>query len=417
MSSFLAQGLTDHGDETFFKGIIRVPAKTNVSVDLNTLNRVDRRYWNYPKVIHSDEGEAEEEFRRLLADSVRLRLRSDVKVGVLLSGGLDSSAIACLANQLSTDNIEMYSIVSTDDKYSEERFIDALTVSGYLRTRKIPFHPADALDSLAAALYHNDEPFGSLSIIAQYKLFQVVRQETDATVLLSGQGGDELGLGYIKYFFFYLRALMVEGRYCSALGQIASSLCRQTLLKQFSIGSARRYIRRLDNFRTIIRPEYHFIERMHCRDMRQIQMDDLDSYSVPALARYEDRNSMAHSLETRHPFLDHRLVEFAVNLPTEEKLRDGWTKYIVRKGFPELPACVRWRRDKKGFTTPEEQWIRGQFAPLISGYFHGSRLGEIGMIAENRFLEYYESFRKGGRISFNDISRVFIAEMWLRQHF
>jgi len=417
MSSFLTQGLVEHSRETFFKGITKVPAKTSIVVDLTSLVAHEHHYWDYSYSAPLKPAETVEHFRDLLIDSVRLRLRSDVKLGVLLSGGLDSSVIALLANQLTMGTTEMYSIVSSDHRYSEERFIDAMTSARQLRTRKISFSSSDALDTLNNALFHNDEPFVGMSVLAQYKLFKDVRANTNATVLLSGQGGDELLLGYLKYFFFYLRDLIKKRQYSSALVQLLSSILLKTVIRQFSVGQARRYLKPMNKFRTILRRDYQFVNRMDESDMMRRQMDDLDLYSVPALARYEDRNSMAHSLETRHPFLDHRLVNFAINVRTEQNIYRGWTKYVLRKGFPELPDCVRWRRDKKGFTTPEEQWIRNEFGGSIVSCFRDSKLNQMDVIYDKRFLAYYRRFLGSRMIASNDISRVFIAEMWARQHF
>jgi asparagine synthase (glutamine-hydrolysing) len=125
---------------------------------------------------------------------------------------------------------------------------------------------------------------------------------------------------------------------------------------------------------------------------------------------------MAHSLEVRHPFLDHRLVNF-VNLPTSLKIKDGWTKYILRQSFPELPPSIRWRRDKQAYVTAEERWLRNNFGPLIRDTFRRSTLGEMGIVNDRAFLSYYERFHKGARIAHGDIARVLIAELWAKNLF
>ena len=124
---------------------------------------------------------------------------------------------------------------------------------------------------------------------------------------------------------------------------------------------------------------------------------------------------MAHSLEVRHPYLDHRLVDFVLGLPAEWKIKNGWTKYVLRRSFPELPKRVRWRRDKQPFTTPEAYWLRNEFSPVIRETFKKSALGELQLIDARRFLAYYEEFRNGARISSSDIARTFIAELWAQK--
>jgi asparagine synthase (glutamine-hydrolysing) len=417
MSVFLAQGLFDHSSETFFRRIRKVAPKTNLVVSLKAdgLQLEQKPYWDYvPAGPEVSLEEARRQFRELMIDSVKIRLRSDVKVGVLLSGGLDSSTIAVVADQLGSGELEMYSVVSAEAAYSEEKFIDGLTAAHRLQTRKLVFVPDHISETLEKVLYHNDEPVGGFSVLAQYKLFETIKRSTNVTVLLSGQGGDEILLGYRKFFFFYLRQLIAQGKYPAALGEAWASLRQRTIAAQFSLGEARRYLPQLNKLSAIITTKCELLPIWQAADMRERQILDIDNYSVPALAHYEDRNSMAHSLEVRHPFLDHRLVNFVVNLPTRLKIKDGWTKYLLRQSFPELPPSIRWRRDKQAYVTAEERWLRNDFGPLLRETFHHSTLGEMGIVNDKAFLNYYERFREGARIAHSDIARVLIAELWAR---
>jgi asparagine synthase (glutamine-hydrolysing) len=125
---------------------------------------------------------------------------------------------------------------------------------------------------------------------------------------------------------------------------------------------------------------------------------------------------MAHSLEIRLPFLDHRLVNFALSLATEMKIHNGWTKYILRKSISELPEAIKWRKDKQGFITPEENWIKNDFRDQIYEVFRKSILEQMGIINSKIFLEFYDNYLNGKRtILYSDISRVFIAELWARR--
>lgn len=146
------------------------------------------------------------------------------------------------------------------------------------------------------------------------------------------------------------------------------------------------------------------------------QILDIDRYSVPALTHYEDRNAMAHSLEIRHPFLDHRLVEFAVALPPEQKLHNGWTKSILRESLPELPPSIRWRRDKGYFLVPEEHWLKTSMNRFIRETFADSVLDRMNFIDKDVFLNTYDAFRNGrSGVSYTDISRTLVAELWARK--
>ena len=126
---------------------------------------------------------------------------------------------------------------------------------------------------------------------------------------------------------------------------------------------------------------------------------------------------MALSLEVRHPFLDHRIVDFAVSLPPDWQFERGWTKNLLRQSFPELPDAVRWRKDKQAFTTPEELWLKRQLAFLVEETFQRSLLDEFGLFDSRAFLKQFGSFRNGSPlVSFGDISRALIAELWAQQH-
>jgi asparagine synthase (glutamine-hydrolysing) len=353
----------------------------------------------------------------LFLDSIKLRLRSDVKVGVLLSGGLDSSAIAVGSRKINGDHVETYSIVSEDGICDEHRFIDILAETG-LKNNKIVFRCADFLQDIDSVLDHSDEPVSDFSVIAQFKLFSAIKQDTDVTVLLSGQGGDEVLLGYLKFFFFHLKSLYRQHKYSRAVFQLGASLWQRTVVHQFTLRSARRYIQAFaPGLNRAIKSEHARAPVWDCDDIASRQIADIEKYSVPALTHYEDRNSMAHSLEVRHPFLDHRLVEFLVSLPPEWKIRNGWTKHVLRQALPELPDAIRWRRDKQGFLTPERQWLKHNLSGLIRTTFHNSHLAQAGILNEREFLKYYEHFQRGAAISESDIARALIAERWMQRTF
>jgi asparagine synthase (glutamine-hydrolysing) len=417
MATFLTQGLVDYSRNTFFQGIERLPAKTNLSICMGTGQITEQTYWNY-REEKVDDSTSIDKFRELVKDSTKIRLRSDVKLGVLLSGGLDSSIVAYNSHSLSSAPLETYSVVSEDKRYSEDQFIDALSHDIGVKNRKLIFRQGDAIDALRQCLFHADEPFGSFSVVAQYKIFELIKRETDVTVLLSGQGADEILLGYLKYFFFYIRQLVGQRRYPRAIAELFGSLIHRTAVHQFRFQDAKRYIPSLNSGGALgyVRHRPGVLPLWKSLDLRSRQIGDIDEYSVPALTRYEDRNSMAHSLEVRHPFLDHRLVDFALDLPIERKLKNGWSKIIMRESFPELPATVGWRRDKQGFITAEEVWLKDGLSPFVQKTFRGSLLAELEILNDTEFLLHYDSFRQGrGIASHSEISRAVIAEVWAQQ--
>ncbi|MCH2215507.1 MAG: asparagine synthase (glutamine-hydrolyzing) [Flavobacteriales bacterium] len=415
LSTFLRQALLDHSDETFFNEIKKFPAGHSLEIDLKAGDWKWDEYWKYNSA-HEPEVDPSTSFRELLIDSLKLRLRSDVPVGTLLSGGLDSSAITALIHDHINPEIKTFSVVSDSKEYSEESFVDILINEKGIANQKLRFSSGLALENVEKVLSVQDEPYGSLSVVAQHQLFRQIKSETGITVLLSGQGADEILLGYGKFFFFYLKMQLKKGRLGSFSKSALNSWLKSTTIKDFSLSEAKRYLpgsnkKGLD----FLLDQSPAVPIWHFDHMRSRQILDIQNYSVPALTHYEDRNSMDSSIEVRLPFLDYRLVNYLVNLPVENKLKDGWTKFILRDSVHELPDRIRWRKDKKGFVTPEELWMKNELGDVISSMFTGkSYLQNLGLIDNQKFLDAMNSFRSGSKwVSHGDLFRVFIAEKWL----
>ncbi len=415
---YILQGLMDNSSETFFSGIERLEPKSNLIINLKT-GKIDKeQYWDY-HFNTIPQKNITESFMELFYDSVRMRLRSDVELGALLSGGLDSSAISIVARKMLGENFKTFTVISDDKKSNEERFVDIVTSSKSIKNKKLLLKSSNIKENFNKVIYQQDEPFASFSVIAQYSILEKIKKETDITVLLSGQGGDEVLMGYIRYFFFYLRKLHSSKNYIDLIKEVFASIIYRTMITQWRISSAKRYIPNIvskdKNFLLI---NSGLVKTWEHQSMIESQKNDIDKFSVPILARYEDRNSMAHSIETRLPFLDHRLVEFLLNIDVKYKVKNGWNKYILRKSFSEMPNKIRWRRDKKGFTVPEGLWLKNDFRDDIYDCFKKSWLDKAGIIREDYFIKYYNDYLSGSRrIHDFDISRIYITEKWMRNYF
>lgn len=417
MGRLLHQGILDMDTETFYKNIYSLPAKCNTIINLISKKIFSELYWDYT-FAEAQNVDVFDQFRELFLDSVKIRLRSDVEVGALLSGGLDSSAISVISKQILGENFKTYSVITKNEKFSEENFVDLLVKKNKLLNEKLLLNFDNIRDNFQEVINIQDEPFLNFIVVAHYTILRKVKEETDITVVLNGQGGDETLAGYLRFFFFYLNHLLRSGQYFHLTKELLGSLFNRTVLMQWSSAGAKRY---LPNFS---KNEKKFIllneERENTSDfssLSQAQIANIDKYSIPTINRYEDRNSMAHSLEIRLPFLDHRLVEFLMNISNDLKIKNGWNKYILRKSLSELPDQIRWRRDKKGFVLPEETWLKNDFKDDILTCFNKSRLAEMGIIRDDYFLENYNSYLSGNKRIHNlEISRVYIAEKWIR-HF
>ena len=419
--SYLKQALIDSSHpETFFQGIWQLKPRHSLVIDLSTGKTEERPYWDFGQEdIPLKEQEALARMRELFLDSVRIRLRSDVPVGVLVSGGLDSSSIAVAANAMQ-DNIRCFGVASQDPRYSEERFIDILAEKGGLNVQKFRPQPAESWAALEDVIWHQDEPFGGMNVVLHERMLAAIKQDTDITVLLSGQGGDEILGGYRKFFIFYLKELLLQGKLVKTAQEVFGSLVHHTVLWQLSLAEAKRYIPYYRGWRDpvsrVLRKDLQLKPLWQSESLAQRQKADVERYTVPALTHYEDRNAMKHSMEVRLPFVDCRLVDFALRMPNSLRIRNGWMKFALRKTMHELPREIAWRRDKQGFLNPEAKWLKEDLKEHIFKAFQNSRLAKRGLVDQQALLGLSRTFLGGSRqVMETDISRFLLAELWLRK--
>lgn len=386
---FLERGIIDDGEETFFDNIKSLPPSHSLTIESSELKTW--RYWDFiEEEVRKkyDYKNPEESFRELFKDSVNLRLRSDVPVGTCLSGGLDSSSIVTMASSMLPHPVCTFSSIYDDKDCNESNFIDLVNKTCKTNAYFIKPKEDDLFKLLPKMVWHQDEPNSAPGIFSQWHVMQVAKPHVK--VLLDGQGGDELLGGYFYFFPAYLTSLFKnkkeEGKLACAriLKQHRSKiekLTGQSLKPLFAELMRKLFIPRF--FDNLFRLPPHnnkkknspfmpeFEERIKGKNIeRELPRwfeDDLSNAlywaltreSIPSLLHYEDRNSMAFSLEARTPFLDYRLVEFSLGLPYSEKIWEENTKYIMRKALKDiLPPEITWRRDKKGYPTPVARWFR-----------------------------------------------------------
>jgi asparagine synthase (glutamine-hydrolysing) len=436
VATFLRALQQDTTDQTFFTGITRLPPGHYLEIDANAefLRPSLRRYWSLEisQNPQADERTAVEQTRGLLDDAIRLRLRSDVPVGLLLSGGLDSSAIAAIASErLGTNNQLTFISAVSDDRATDESphvRVVARHLQRPVQEVRLEF-PADHLITLIARVTEQcDEPLAGFSCVAQNLLMQKAR-DVGVTVLLSGQGADETFCGYRKYALFALQSLARTGRWLAAARLLGQFIRQRTVLNQFQLAEARRYLPHWavslpDVGGLALNGAPLLCSPLGTRaDVRDRQRDDIETLSIPALTHWEDRNSMAWSREVRNPFLDYRLVQFAVNLPMTLKIRSGWTKYVLRRALaPSLPKSIVWRRDKQGFSTPEARMLRHELRGRVDAFLAPSaemiRRGLVnGEAARARFARFLGGASTLGQmVASRDIFQLLSLELWLQAY-
>lgn len=382
--AYLRHGFSDFGDETFLAGIRQLPPASYLSISLDHPEEsAPVRYW-HPRsdsTLDISLDEATRRLRELFLDSIRLHLRSDVPVGTALSGGIDSSAIVTAMRHVQGPKLEIQAVgyIAHPAALSEEQWMEAAAGACGAVLRKVRCEPSDLLEDLEPLIRGQGEPFGGSSVYAQYRVFRLAR-EMGVKVMLDGQGADEVLAGYHWYYAARLASLVRQGHWTEAvrffrraarrpgvgrLGLIGAA--GEFLLPRAAHGLGRRalgrgLVPRWMNGRWFaergVRPEP---ERLSVPDdvLKWCLTDSMTTRSLPQLLRYEDRNSMAWSIESRVPFLTPVLVEFLLALPEDHLLdAEGTTKAVFRRAMKELvPPAILDRRDKIGFATPEVDWL------------------------------------------------------------
>ena len=396
---------------------------------------VGLQLWPYWQVSVSEEletaperkAELIEEFRLRFQETVALHLRSDVAVGTCLSGGLDSSAITCMVNEelhrrgvSGKGLLHTFSACFDDPRLDERRYIESVATSTGCKTHFV-FPTGERMsEDIDRWLWHLDEPVGSCSAYAQYCVARLAREE-GIKVLLDGQGADEQLAGYRKYILAYLRQLLKSRRFVLAMRQAIAFFGSPEILRTSRLVDGRRYL-----FGSV--PEFDRLQRgkFHTARPAMLQIGnslgrrlevDITRHSLPILLREEDRSTMAFGIESRVPFLDHRLVEWLGTLPADMRLSDGWTKCILRDGLAGvLPELVRRRKSKLGFETPETAWLKGPLATWLRDTLHAPRfLADLVDLAGVRRLLDHRDEGDPLRARQNLLFRLAIYESWARQ--
>ncbi len=387
--NFLVLGYVQNAndkEQTFFENIYSLPPAHFLEFDLAAFDYEIYPYWKVDKeIINNDitEEEAIEKFNHLFAQSVNRRQRSDVAIGSSLSGGIDSSSIVAgiYQQQLKRDKQQTFSAVFPGFVKDESKYIDAVIEKFKISNHQIAPSAEGLISDFEKLCYYQEEPFQSSSLYAQYKVFELAKQH-NITVLLDGQGADETLAGYNKYIHWYIQQLISRKKFGQAskekkifrehnipfrwgIGNYLATYLPAHAAIQLETKEYNKIVHHPDinkDFVTALRGrEWEGIHKPIITKLNDILFFNTATMGLEELLRFADRNSMAHGVEVRLPFLNYELVEFVFSLPAHFKIHEGSTKWLLRKAMTKkLPNEIVWRRDKVGFEPPQKNWMKNE---------------------------------------------------------
>ncbi len=438
---FLVTGLVDNDDETFFKDVKQLEPGHCLILKENKL-KIERYYRpSFNKKIGTfDEkkcGELSKKFIDLLEDSIRLRFRSDVEVASCLSGGLDSSTIVALSDKLINKKIKTFSICSQDLRFDEREYIEKVSKKFESESHYVfPSHE-EFLKDIGDLIWTQEEPFRPVAIYGHWRLMKLAK-ENKIKVLLIGEGADEL-LGYPEQMGSFFFQAIASGKLSLLFKEIKAAV----KIKGFA--EVKRIVFLLSN--QIVRyvlPQVVvlFLRKKMIGDLSYINKSFYDKFvyndEIPREARinfqkilyertmrsglryllnFEDKNSMAFSVENRPPFLDYRLVEFIFSLPATYKMHDSWPKYLIRNSTEGLlPEEIRWRKYKEGLLTPALSWLK-ENKEYIRKIFESEDFRAGRYIDRKLILDRFDDFFIKCNEKAPEIWKYVSLELWLKTFF
>ncbi len=443
-SQFLHVGrldqLPDNG-ETFYSGIEQVPAGSAFALSSDG-HWEAWPFWSISSLERESVEDPAGQFGALLADSVRLRLRSDVPVGISLSGGIDSVSIAALVARSGTregngtppGRFTGFAFMASE--FDESAHLESIRRQTGMELHRVNVDPLRLWDQLPRVLWYQDEPVHSLTALVGFEIYRAAA-ERGIRVVLNGQGADEVLAGYPFFFGHYWRTLIASGQlrrarreigdYCRVHGGDAGARFRRALRQ--ATRSALRDLLPVDLVRTQRQARdggHPWFTRDFTKALPSPDADDVgnsldaglcratERVPLPLYLRVEDRNAMAHSVEVRVPFLDYRLVSLAFSLPLEWKMRGPWSKYVLREAMRGvIPESVRTRTDKMGFPTPAGLWFRGSLYDRIQDLLSSGAVRERGIYNVSAIRRDLEKHRVGEHDVSSALFNVAQFERWI----
>jgi asparagine synthase (glutamine-hydrolysing) len=447
LPEYLAFGYVSE-QRTLFRGIRKLMPGHDLTLDLSALTPepVIRQYWDIPdptpqqRLEHRDDGSWISECRDRLEHTVHMRLMSDVPLGMFLSGGVDSSAIAALMKRNFTGPVKTFAVGYQEAEYSELSYARHVADAIGTTHHEVVVGMEEFFNALPRLIWHEDEPIAWPSSVSLYFVSKLAREHV--TVVLTGEGSDEMFGGYARYRFYSmnqrylglyrilpakLRAAIRRHIATTSLlssnlrrklqhtflgrGEDLESLYLDNFYSAFSAAQQRELFRSLSSNSPYANFHHYWDSKPGLSDLSRLLLTDQKTYLIELLMK-QDQMSMAASIESRVPFLDHEFVEFSTRVPDHMKLRNGEGKYIVKKAIEGLVPNEIIYRKKMGFPTPLRQWLRDSRAQRIFEIMR-AKDGLLASIVDPAALDALLHSQTSGREDATDrIWRLLTLQLW-----
>jgi asparagine synthase (glutamine-hydrolysing) len=413
---YLRFNYLDHTNQTLFRDILQLEPNNYLLYSSEGIKTVE--YWDM-----KEEGNiSKNEIEKKLNDAIKLRMRSDVEVGSLLSGGIDSSLILGIINDKKyARKFQTFSAVFKEEEFSEKKYIDEFKTSNIELKKNYIYPKAEELINIIDELiYTQEEPFRSLAVFSQYNIYKNIKNTTDIKVLLNGQGADEIFTGYTEYYYIYLLELLRTLSFSKFILEFNSfaknrKIKKLNLLKQLTIIYLSSSFRKSDKY-NIFNKNFSISKRKKkfSNILKNSLWNSLTFSALREYLRYEDKNSMRFSLESRLPFLDYRLVQSAFSLDNSKKISNGLSKVVLRDiAKDKIPNEKLNRKDKMGFISPQEVWQKTILKDELDKVFEDIKInGIFDFIDKNMTYYIYQEYKYNRIEDWSLIWRIYSIYNW-----
>lgn len=438
---YLTYGYYQHSKETFFENIYQLPAGHTLIFKNGKLEI--KKYWDVVSKLKNidnwSDGKVREEFLNIFEDAINLQLRSDVPIGIQLSGGFDSSAVTAMVDKVcgGQRNFRVFSFIYKGYKDKEKPFMKVLARELGWVQEFFSVSPSNMSDLMNEAVWHQDEPFPGLPTFGQHILAKACRKDK-IPVILGGQGGDEVAAGYEYYFGAFLLDMIKEKGSEAALKELFAYRKLHNFDQEktfiFFINSLNSYFQsgtsadgtsftksnalNGDFLRKNFVPRAEF-EKPFDNALKNMQYRDIFYTKLPRILHAADRSAMAYGVEHRVPFLDYRLVEFGFSLSNHQKIRNGEQRYFARMALKKMLPGFVGGAVKRAVPSPQREWFKDELRPWVHSILSSKSFGQRPYFNQKEVLSEYKRYCATPGVPANSfhIWQWIHLETWLRTYF